>query len=562
MTPLLTAAAIREAERRAVGELGISTRLLMENAGRAAAREALRLRRRAARRFGCRPPRVLLVCGSGGNGGDGLVALRALSAAGCPASAVLLAASGRMHPDTRANLEAALALDLPVARVETEDGWKSALGAALGVPPPPGAGPGWVVVDALLGAGAEGPLRGLAAAAVRDLSPREPGGGGFAGFPGFPEFEGPVVRAAVDLPTGVSPDRGGLFGPVLRADLTIALAAPRPCHFVSPAAEACGEVRVVEIGIPARFLTGISPEEDPPLRLLDRETAAGFAPARPAGARKGQLGRLLLVAGSRRMPGAAALAAEGALRAGVGLLTVAAPPEASGPLPPEAMRLPLPADDDGEITEAAADTVLAATAAEGGAAAPDAIAIGPGLGRGPGVRAAVRRIAAGTRQPAVLDADGLHAYAGAAAALSGRPGLALTPHPGEAARLLGEAPEDIEADRVGAARRLARASGAAAVLKGRGAVVAEPGGAAFVNRTGGSELAGGGTGDVLTGVVGAFLARGVPPTGALAAGVFALGRAGEIARRALGPEAVTASEAAARLGLALRALAAGSGPSR
>lgn len=558
MTPLLTTAAIREAERRAVGEVGISTRLLMENAGRAAAREALRLRRRAARRFGCRPPRVLLVCGSGGNGGDGLVALRALSAAGCPASALLLAASGRMHPDTRANLEAALALDLPVARVETEDGWKSALAGTLGAPPPPGAGPGWVVVDALLGAGAEGPLRGLAAAAVRDLAPRDPGGGGFAGFR---EFEGPVVRAAVDLPTGVSPDRGGLFGPVLRADLTIALAAPRPCHFVSPAAEACGEVRVVEIGIPARFLTGVSPEEAPPLRLLDRETAAGFAPARPAGARKGQLGRLLLVAGSRRMPGAAALAAEGALRAGVGLLTVAALPEASGPLPPEAMRLPLPADGDGEITEAAANTVLAA-AAERGAAAPDAIAIGPGLGRGPGVQAAVRRIAAGTRQPAVLDADGLHAYAGAAAALSGRPGLALTPHPGEAARLLGEPPEDIEADRVGAARRLARASGAAAVLKGRGAVVAEPGGAAFVNRTGGSELAGGGTGDVLTGVVGAFLARGVPPAGALAAGVFALGRAGEIARRALGPEAVTASEAAARLGLALRALAAGSRPSR
>ena len=554
MTALLTTAAIREAERRAVTEVGISTRLLMENAGRAAARELLRERRRAARRGAAPPPRALLICGSGGNGGDGLAALRTLAAEGCPASAILLSSSGRLHPDTQANLEAALALDLPVTRVENEEGWKTALAAALGAAPPPGAGPGWVVVDALLGTGAEGPLRGLAAAAVRDLSPRDPGGAGFAGF------AGPVLRAAVDLPTGVSPDRGGLPGPVLRADLTIALAAPRPCHFVSPAAEACGEVRVVEIGIPARFLTGASPEEDPPLRLLDRETAAGFAPARPPGARKGQLGRLLLVAGSRRMPGAAALAAEGALRSGVGLLTVAAPPEAFGPLPPEAMRLPLPADAEGEITEAAAEAVLREAAGDG--RRPDAIAVGPGLGRRPGVRAAVRRIASETRQPTVLDADGLHAYAGDASALSGREGLALTPHPGEAARLLGAAPAEVEADRVAAARRLAAASGAAVVLKGRGAVVAEPGGAAFVNRAGGSELAGGGSGDVLTGIVGAFLARGVPPAGALAAGVFTLGRAGEMARRALGAEAVTASDAAARLGLALRGLAAGRRRSR
>lgn len=555
MTALLTTAAIREAERRAVSEVGISTRLLMENAGRAAARELLRLRRRAARRVP--GPRVLLVCGSGGNGGDGLVALRTLAAEGCPASAILLSSSGRRHPDTQANLEAALALDLPVTRVENEEEWKAALATAAAAPPPPSAGPGWVVVDALLGTGAEGPLRGLAAAAVRDLSPKGPGGAGFAGFGGF---DGPVLRAAVDLPTGVSADRGGLPGPVLRADLTIALAAPRPCHFVSPAAEACGEVRVVEIGIPARFLTGASPEDDPPLRLLDRETAAGFVPARPPGARKGQLGRLLLVAGSRRMPGAAALAAEGALRSGVGLLTVAAPPEAFGPLPPEAMRLPLPADAEGEITEAAAEAVLREAAEDG--RRPDAIALGPGLGRRPGVRAAVRRIASETAQPAVLDADGLHAYSGDASALSGREGLALTPHPGEAARLLGAAPAEVEADRVAAARRLAGASGAAVALKGRGAVVAEPGGAAFVNRAGGSELAGGGSGDVLTGVVGAFLARGVPPAGALAAGVFTLGRAGETARRVLGAEAVTASDAAARLGLALRALAAGRRRSR
>ena len=525
---VLTTAELRAAERRAIAETGIPARVLMENAGRAVVREL------RARGFLDRRPRVLLLCGSGGNGGDGLVALRTLRTEGIPAAAILFSEKDRLHPDTRGNLEAALSLGLPVTRVRDESAWAGALAEAATAP---AASPTeWILVDAILGSGAGGPLRGLPALAARDLADSG-------------RFGAPVRRVAVDLPTGLEPDGGGLPGPFLPAALTVALAAPRPCHFVSPAAEACGEVAVAEIGIPPGFLRSGEGSE-PPIRLLEAAAVAPAFPPRPPSAHKHRLGRLLLVAGSRRMPGAAALAATGALRAGLGLLTVAAPPEGLAALPPEAMRLPLVAGPEGTIGAGAADEVLEFLSA----AAADAVALGPGLGRGEAVSEAVRRLVAETEIPLLLDADALAPYAGRAADLRGRPGLALTPHPGEAGRLLGESVAEVQQDRLAAARRLSTVTGAAVALKGRGAVIVSPDGAVTLNRTGDSELAGGGTGDVLTGIAGALLARGVAPAEALAAAAFVLGRAGSEARRFLGQESVTASEAAVRLGAALRGI--------
>lgn len=536
---VLTAAELRSAEQRTIAGTGIPARVLMENAGRAVAREL------GVRGFLGDRRRVLLLCGGGGNGGDGLVALRTLRAEGVEAAAILLSERDPRHPDTRANLDAALSLGLPVTRVRSESDWRAALDRTTTEPALPPSE--WVLVDAILGSGAGGPLRGLPALAARDLADAA-------------RFRAPVRRVAVDLPTGLDPDTGAVPGPFLPAALTLALAAPRPCHFVSPAAEACGEVVVAEIGIPADFLrSGLRPDDGstaPPLRLLDDAAVAPAFPPRPPAARKHRLGRLLLVAGSRRMPGAAALAAAGALRAGVGLLTVASTREALDALPPEAMRLPLPAGPEGKIAAEAADEVREFVARE----APDALALGPGLGRGEAVSSFVRRLVAETGTPLVLDADGLAPYAGRAADLASRPRLALTPHPGEAARLLGESAAEVQRDRLAAARRLAAVSGAAAALKGRGAIVAEPDGTVSLNRTGGSELAGGGTGDVLTGITGALLARGVTPARALAAAAFALGRAGAEARRLRGEESVTASEAASWLGAAIRGIREKAGP--
>ena len=515
---VLTAAQMREADRRTIEEAGIPARTLMESAGRAVA-EAVAGEARGT-------GRVLILCGRGGNGGDGLVTLRALAARGIPAAAVVLADPDRLSPETKANFDAATRLALRLIPVPDEAAWEMALRRS-GSGGLAGRAPG-VIVDAILGTGAGGPLRGLVARVVADLDR-------------MPRFRG-AVRVAVDIPTGLSADSGQAPELCFRADLTVALAAPKICHFVFPASAACGRVRVAEIGIPRVWLTAGAEG----VWTNDARRVAPLFPARSPGVHKGQLGRLLLVAGSRRMPGAAALAAHGALSAGVGLLTVAGPADGLGGLPPEAMRLPAPGSAEGEISVEAALPIAAFPA--------DAIAVGPGLGGSEETKEAVRRIVLTTSAPLVLDADGLNAWAGRAAELDRRPRLALTPHPGEAARLLAVSSGEVQRERLGAARELARVTGNPVALKGPGTLIADPGGAVFVNRSGGPELAAGGSGDVLTGVVGALLARGLAPLEALSAGVFAHGLAGAEARKRRGEDAVTASEVADRLGLAIRRL--------
>ena len=518
---VLTAQQMREADRHTIEEAGIPARVLMENAGRAVAEVV------AAESVGT-SRRILILCGRGGNGGDGLVALRALAARGLRATAVLLADPERLTGETKANFDTAIQLALHVVPVPDEAAWETALHQA-GPDGLAGPRPG-VIVDAILGTGSSGPLRGLVARVIADLD--------HVGR--FRE----AIRIAVDVPTGLSADTGSAPDLAFRADLTVALAAPKICHFVFPASAACGDVRVVEIGIPRVWLnagtTGV--------RTNDTRRVAPFFPAREPGVHKGQLGRLLLIAGSRRMPGAAALAAQGSLSAGVGLLTVAGPADGLTELPPEAMRLPLPSTREGEISLDGVPEISRFAA--------DAIALGPGLGNREETKEAVRRIVLTTSRPLVLDADGLNAWAAQASKLAERPRLALTPHPGEAARLLNLTSAEIQEDRLRTARRLARETEAAVALKGPGTLIAEPRGAVFVNRSGGPELAAGGSGDVLTGVVGALLARSLGPLEALSAGVFLHGLAGSEAREHSGEDAVTASGVAAHLGKAIHRLRA------
>ncbi len=502
---LLRQARVREADRRATLDAGLPTRVLMENAGRALALATLEVASGAAARG------VLILCGRGGNGGDGLVLLRALHQRGIPARAFLLASEERLGPETRANLETARALDLPVElHPDLPD---AELEKALPE--------GGVLADALLGGGARGPLEGTLARVVERL--RNPQG---------------RFHIAVDLPTGLDPDSGRIPGPSFRAHLTFALAAGRRCHFLHPASELCGKVRILEIGIPPEYLT---PETGDRVRLVSRTDFRETFPAPPEGAHKSTRGRLLLVAGSKRMPGAAVLAARGALGAGIGLLTVAATESILDQMPPEAMRLPLPEGAEGELGDGAADIVCGFRS--------DAITLGSGIGRTKEAEGQIRAIVSRSEVPLVLDADGLNAFASRPGEL--RPGLALTPHPGEAARLLGRTTEAVAEARLETARELAATAGNPVALKGPGTVIAEPDGAAWINSTGGPELATGGTGDVLSGIVGALLARGYSPTEALAGGTFLHGRAGEIARERLGPEAVTASAIAGEIGNAL-----------
>ncbi len=499
---LLRQVRIREADRRTVEDAGIPARVLMETAGRGIASAI------ATECSGAAARGVLILAGRGGNGGDGLVVLRVLRQRGLPARALVLAPEERLAPGTRANLETARALGMPVAvRPEASD---DLLRETL-----PDRG---VVVDALLGGGTRGPLRGTLARIVRGL--RDAGGS---------------TVVAVDIPTGLDPDSGRVPGPAVRAQLTLALAAARRCHFVHPASEWCGSVHVLEIGIPGEYL---APDPEDRVRVVASADFDGWFPTPPVDTHKGARGRLLLVAGSGRMPGAAALAARGALRAGVGLLTVAAPEAVLATMPPEAMRLPLPTGPEGEMGAGTAEAVLRAETG--------ALAVGPGIGRTATAQEEIRNIVSRSETPLVLDADGLNAYAASPGAL--REGLALTPHPGEAARLLGRTSAAVAGTRLETVRELAAATGNPVALKGPGTLVATPDGEVLVNPTGGPELATGGAGDVLTGLVGALLARGFPPRNALAAGAFLHGLAGTIARERLGPEAVTASAVADQLG--------------
>jgi NAD(P)H-hydrate epimerase len=306
---------------------------------------------------------------------------------------------------------------------------------------------------------------------------------------------------------------------------------------LEPAAERAGRWTVIDLGIPDWLVA----EERVDLTWTDAAEAARLLAVRPPGAHKGTFGHLLIVAGSPGKAGAAVLAARGALRAGTGLVTVACPAEVRAEVAmqqAEVMTVPLPARPED-----------APSLAEG----RDALAVGPGLGTGNDARAQVEALLGHARAPLVLDADGLNVTSVEGLLRSDAPRV-LTPHPGEAARLRKTTATEIQADRIGHARTLAQATGAVVLLKGRRTVIAAPDGRAAFNATGNPGMATAGTGDVLTGVVGAFLARGLAPFDAARLAAFVHGDAGDRAACDLGEDGMIASDLAARLPAALRAL--------
>jgi NAD(P)H-hydrate epimerase len=338
----------------------------------------------------------------------------------------------------------------------------------------------------------------------------------------------------------------------VRAHRTLTLCRPKPCLVLEPAASHAGPWRVLDIGIPDEAVAA----ERSDLEWLDAEGASGLVPVRPLDAHKGTMGHLLAVAGSRGKAGAAAILARAALRSGVGLVTVAAPrsvqPIVAGAAI-EVMTEPLAETRTGTLGRAAAGVALRLLAAR------DALALGPGLGTEVGTRAAVVALLAGRKAPAVLDADGLNAFASNGRAgtrlRAGRHPLVLTPHPGEAARLLRATSGEIQSDRLGSARRLASDTGAIVVLKGRHTIVAREDGMASVNPTGNAGMATGGTGDALTGVIGALLARGLSGFDAARLGTYVHGAAGDLVAARLGEDGLIAGDLIDALPQAWSALA-------
>ena len=468
-------------------EAGTPGLVLMKRAAAAVAREVAR----ALASRGARGTRVVVVAGPGNNGGDGFEAARLLLASRvAPGVETLLVGNeGRVAGDARATLHRLQKSGGNVRPVENERDLEPLRTATL-------------VVDALFGTGLSRPVdpASLAARALAAVS----SSGAFV--------------VAVDVPSGLSGDRSDLPGPCLRADVTVTFGAPKRCHVFPPAAGVCGRIAVADIG-----LLPPGPPAPGEIEALGSPDFGPLFPARAAVSHKGTYGHLLVAGGSDGMAGAPGLAARAAYRSGAGLVTVAAPEPvraAVHALSPETMTLPEDAD----------------------AAGFDALAVGPGLGRSDAARERLARLS-GLALPAVFDADALNLAGDARYFATRRAPTVLTPHPGEAGRLLGTGTASVSADRIEAARRIAALSGAVVVLKGFRSVVADPSGRAGLVLAGNAGMATGGMGDVLTGICGAFLARGLDAWAAAAAAAYLHGTAGDLAVEALGEESLVASDA-------------------
>jgi ADP-dependent NAD(P)H-hydrate dehydratase / NAD(P)H-hydrate epimerase len=499
---ILTAAQMREVDRR-TSELGIPSIILMENAGNRVVEFLEREYAPLAKQ------RLVVVCGKGNNGGDGLVVARQLFTRVQPnwLRVVVGANPGEMQGDALTNSNMLEAVGCPVVHEITDEMRTATL-----------------VIDAVLGTGLNGPVKGKAAELIEAINTR------------FPLAE--VV--AVDVPSGGA----------VHAKHTVTFTALKPSLVLSPECELAGRVHVVQIGSPPELYEG-----DPSIQLAlsePRDFAALFRP-RVADSNKGLYGHVLVIAGGRGKTGAAAMAGIAALRAGAGLCTVASAASAITAISsyaPEMMTEPLAENDSGAIAmRAPDDPALAAITAK-----KDVIAIGPGMGQHHDTVQFIRRFVQESPVPMVVDADALNALAGQR--LRFHAPRILTPHPGEMSRLSGKSIADIQKDRIGCARAFAMDHGVYLVLKGNRSVIAFPNGRVWINPTGSPAMATGGTGDVLTGMIAGLMAQ-FPNhlENALLAAVYLHGRAGELGAEELGEKPLIATDLFEFLPEAMREIA-------
>ena len=496
MLDVLTAEDVRRQDA-ACEARGITTRTLMGNAGYGVAHAVRTL---LGSTYG---KRVVVVCGKGNNAGDGLVAGRTLSGWGAHVSAVMVLGS-----------ELSGAAGEVLARFPGRTFGPDALERELSRAD--------LAIDAIFGVGLKRPPEGEAARAIARL-----------------ESSAGRATVAVDIPSGVDADTGRLAGEhAVRASLTVTLGGPKPGLMFEPGRSRASRVEIVDIGVPADLRSGA-------VFSLEPADVRATLPLRTTSSHKRNVGTVLLVVGSKGLPGAAALAAGASVHAGAGLTVVAAPesvvPTIIGRVP-EVTAIPLPETGDGTIDPKGLELIRPRLGEF------HAVAIGPGLSLHPSTADAVRALVAEVDLPMVLDADALTALAGATSLISERTApTIITPHTRELSRLIDRSVEEIEADRLVVARQAAATLGCVVLLKGPGTVIAGPDGYTYINPTGGPALAQGGTGDVLTGLTVALLAqerqlgagRGALMTAALAAWLH--GRAGDLAGERVGPHPANAS---------------------
>lgn len=477
---------MQEIDRKAVELGGVTGLELMERAGlNCAGIIASRYASLAGRK-------VAIFAGKGNNGGDGFVIARILHGMGWDVTLLLHGERGEVGGDALVNLERLPhGVKLLDAAAAGETGLRGLLAEST------------LVVDAMLGTGLKSEVAALYATSICLIN----------------AVALPVV--AVDIPSGVDASSGRILGVAVRAELTVTFALAKLGHVIHPGADCCGELMVTDIGIPEELATAA-----PGVEFFDWASAARILRRRERGCHKGDNGHSLIIAGSIGKSGAAAMAANSAMRSGAGLVTLAAPESIHAILEmksTEAMTVPLEDNGSGALSKGAYGRIIELLEGK------DVAAIGPGLGGAVETRELVRMVVAGVRVPLVMDADALNAIAGRLDLVKSAPSpaIVMTPHPGEMSRLAGVSVGEIEADRLGVAASFAAGNGVYLILKGAGTVIAAPDGRLALNSSGNPGMASGGMGDVLTGTVTALLAQGYEPFAACCLAVFCHGAAGD-----------------------------------
>ncbi len=512
---ILNAAQMREADRYTIEDIGISSLVLMENAGRqvVAAIEAAYEERLDGR--------VAVLCGRGNNGGDGFVVARTLLQRGIDTAVFVIGSLSDVRGDARTNLDILGRLGVTVVEIGDEQTWELHFSEISQCT---------LIVDAIFGTGLKSALAGMMETVVADVNA--------SGIP--------IV--SIDLPSGLSAETPHLVGACIDASMTVTLAAPKLPLVLPPGETHAGDVVIADIGIPHEVLDGL---DGPHIELLTPEQIRDAVEPRTPDSHKGDFGRVTIIAGSRGKTGAAHLTAMGALRSGAGLVTIATPASCLpviASMGPEYMTEPLPEAKDGSVTPAGIERVLEMR--------HDVIACGPGLGRGPAVAEFVRGLLDRANTPLVLDADALTMLGDDPSRLMGREDrdVIITPHPGEMARLIGSTVDEVQSHRIDVATEFATTHHLYVVLKGHRTIIATPEGHIFINPTGNAGLATGGTGDVLTGMIAAWLAQLLDAEAACRLAVFLHGAAGDLAEAHEGQVSMTATDVLAHLGEALNQL--------
>jgi len=500
---VLTSKEMREIDRKTIEEIGIPGPVLMENAG-------IRITGAILKRFPrITEEKVVIVAGKGNNGGDGFVVARHLFNRGARPNVLLLASKQELKGDAALNLGIAEKIGVEIAEVTKIEEWKKHRIGLFHAS---------VIVDAIFGTGLLKPAEGLYATAIEDINKA----------PGF--------KVAVDIPSGLSSDTHLLIGPAVKADLTVALAAPKIGHVLPPAEEYVGELVISDISIPPFLFE----DESLKLEVIEKKDALPYVQKRKRDSHKGTYGHLFVLAGSLGKTGAAVMAAKAALRMGAGLVTVGTPQSCLPVIARSMMELmteALPETPQKTISEAALPMVLNLLKGK------DAVLIGPGISAHPSTAKLVVSLMPKIKVPAVIDADGLNILAENPDALKSFSCPAvLTPHPGEFARLIRRSTKDVLDNRLALAAEFADKYKVFLVLKGYRTLVATPRGKIFINPTGNPGMATGGSGDVLSGMIASLIIQEKNILGATAAAVYLHGLSGDIGAKRIGERPLIAGD--------------------